>query len=496
MRSTSLSAFLVFIAVAFSSIGSTDAGAAEKLPNILIVLVDDMGFGDPRCFNPKSKIPTPNIDRLAAEGMRFTDAHASGPLCHMSRYGLMTGRYPFRINVGQWPKHALIQEGEVTLPSLLRDAGYRTAMVGKWHVGFDENGYDRPLPGGPVDRGFDSFFGIRASTDIPPYFYIRDRNAVTPPTDSIEANQSGSQQTGSQWNEIQGAFWRAGGIAPELDLVDVTPRFTSEACDIIRSHQGNDQPLMLYLALPSPHTPWLPLPKYEGQSKAGLYGDFMTMVDDMFGKVLGALEDAGMKENTLVIFSSDNGPVWYDKDTRAFGHDSCGGLRGMKADAWEAGHRMPMVVRWPGVVKPGSSSDATVSFVDFVATMDELVGSNHCVQSTSESEAIAAGPDSFSFLSELTGKPSDRPKRESLALQSGRGLMTYRRGPWKLIEGDGSGGFSDRGPRGNRNQSYKGQLYNLDHDLGETKNLVDEHPKIVASLREELAAIIDAERSR
>ncbi len=189
---------------------ATVAGSALAAgpPHIIVILVDDMGYGDLRSYNPRSKIPTPHIDRLAAEGMRFTDAHAAGPLCHPSRYGLMTGRYPFRTDISRWPAQPLVDEGQVTLPSLLRGAGYATAMVGKWHLGFAEDGYDKALRGGPVDRGFDSFFGIRASTDIPPYFYIRGDRAVTPPTGHIEAGAS----------PIQGAFWRAGGIAPDLKL--------------------------------------------------------------------------------------------------------------------------------------------------------------------------------------------------------------------------------------------------------------------------------------
>jgi arylsulfatase A-like enzyme len=159
-------------------------------PHIVVILVDDMGYGDPGSYNPNSRIPTPHIDRLAAEGMRFTDAHAPGPLCHPSRYGLLTGRYPFRTDVSRWPTRPLIEEGQVTLPSMLRDAGYATAMVGKWHLGFTEDGYAKPLRGGPVDRGFDSFFGIRASTDIPPYFYIRGDRAVTPPTGRVDASES------------------------------------------------------------------------------------------------------------------------------------------------------------------------------------------------------------------------------------------------------------------------------------------------------------------
>ncbi|MCA9081823.1 MAG: sulfatase-like hydrolase/transferase, partial [Planctomycetaceae bacterium] len=223
--------------------------SAEAAPHVVIILVDDMGYGDPGCFNPESKIATPHINSLARDGMRFTDAHAPGPLCHMSRYGLLTGRYPFRTDVGRWNKHALIEPGQMTIASLAKSQGYRTAMVGKWHVGFDEQGYDQPLPGGPVDRGFDSYFGIRASTDIPPYFYIRNDRAVQLPTDQIEANNSDG------WSPIQGAFWRAGGIAPDLKLDNVLPRFTNEAIDVIEQHAGLEEPLLLYLAYPAPHTP-------------------------------------------------------------------------------------------------------------------------------------------------------------------------------------------------------------------------------------------------
>ena len=181
---------------------------AKPKPNIVIILADDMGYGDPGCFNSKSMISTPHIAPLAREGIKFIDAHAPGPLCHMSRYGLLTGRYPFRTNVGLWRKTPLIKEGQMTIASLAKSQGYKTSMVGKWHVGFKENGYDKPLPGGPVDRGFDSYFGIRASTDIPPYFYIRNNKAVQPPTEYIEKELS-PEQTG--WNGIQGRMRRAGG---------------------------------------------------------------------------------------------------------------------------------------------------------------------------------------------------------------------------------------------------------------------------------------------
>ena len=383
-------------------------------PHIIVILVDDMGYGDLRSYNPHSKISTPHIDRLAAEGMRFTDAHAAGPLCHPSRYGLMTGRYPFRTDISRWPTRPLIEEGQVTLPSMLRGAGYATAMVGKWHLGFAEDGYDKPLRGGPVDRGFDSFFGLRASTDIPPYFYIRGDRAVTPPTGLIGAGSS----------PIQGAFWRAGGIAPDLKLGDVLPRLTDEAISVIEKRRGAREPLMLYLAYTAPHTPWLPSPAFMGKSGAGLYGDFLMMVDHEIGRVLAALESARMLDNTLLVFASDNGPVWYPADVARFGHDSAGGLRGMKADAWEAGHRMPFIVRWPGAVRAGSACDQTISFTDVLATMADVVGKDL---------PAGAGPDSFSFLpaSERRDVPAG-PDRDAVRQQRAhdhplRPLETHRR---------------------------------------------------------------------
>ncbi len=378
-------------------------------PNIVIVLVDDLGYGDPGCYNPQSKIATPSIDRLAREGLRFRDAHAPGPLCHPSRYGLMTGRYPFRTDISRWAKQPLIEEGQVTIASLLKTAGYRTAMVGKWHLGFRENGYDQLLPGGPLDCGFDSYFGLRASTDIPPYFYIRGNRAVTPPTGHIAEHHS------EGWSPTQGAFWREGGIAPGLELKDVLPRLTDEACAVLNAQAGNKPdarpPLMLYLAYTAPHTPWLPAAEFAGKSGAGMYGDFVMMVDAQIGRVLAALEKAGMTQDTLLILASDNGPVWHPADVARFGHDAAGGLRGMKADAWEGGHRMPFIVRWPGRVKAGTVSDQTICFTDLLATFADICGAKL---------PAGAGPDSFSFLPVLEGRqPEGQPIRGPIVMQAG-----------------------------------------------------------------------------
>ncbi len=452
--------------------------ASAASPNVVIILVDDMGYGDPKCFNPESKIETPNIDRLAAEGMKFSDAHAPGPLCHMSRYGLITGTYPFRTNVNVWPKQPVIREDEDTIAKLLSRNGYRTAMVGKWHLGFQEDGYENPLPGGPVDRGFDSYFGIRASTDIPPYFYIRDDKAIVPPTEEIEANDS------EGWSPIQGAFWRAGGIAPNLKLKEVTPRFTDEAIKVISEHSG-EKPLFLYLAYPSPHTPWLPSEEFSGVSDAGMYGDFATMVDAEIGKVLAALDDAGVTEDTIVIFTSDNGPVWYDEDVERFDHDSVGGLRGMKADAWEGGHRMPFIVRWPGKVEPESTSEKTISFTDTMATLADIVG---------EELPETSGPDSYSFLPALKGDPP--VSRPPVVMKSGGNYMTIRDGNWKLIDGLGSGGFSEPKKVKSEPGGPEGQLYDLAADPGESANLYSERPDIVKRLRKEMADVVNATAGR
>lgn len=463
--------FFCFVAIASSAVPSfVDAGH----PNIVTILVDDMGYGDASCYNPDSKIPTPHINALAADGMRFTDAHAPGPLCHMSRYGLMTGRYPFRTNVSRWPKHALIDSGQTTIASHLRDSGYRTAMVGKWHLGFNENGYENPLPGGPTDVGFDSFFGIRASTDIPPYFYIRGRAAVEPPTDHIEARNTAG------WSPIQGEFWRAGGIAPNLALADVLPKFAAEAIDVIGKHheRADDKPLMLYLAFPAPHTPWLPAEKYRGKSGAGMYGDFLVMVDDMIGRVLDKLDACGMRDDTLVIFSSDNGPVWYDEDVQRFSHDGSGGLRGMKGDAWECGHRMPFIARWPAAVKPGTVSNQMICFTDLLATFAGL---------THTKLPADAGPDSVDFSSVLLGtQPADQSVRQNLVVRSAGKVMTIRMGKWKLIEGLGSGGFSKPKNVAPVPGGPIGQLYDLDADVGETNNLYAKNPEIVAKMLRQL----------
>lgn len=453
------------------------AGAAEK-PNILVILLDDLGYGDPASFNPDSRIRTPNLDRLSAQGMRFTNAHSPASYCVPSRYGLLTGRYPHRTT---WDidKRSIIDPGRPTLATVLRQAGYRTGMVGKWHLGFDTGnrfGCDSPLQGGPVDRGFDYFFGMHASLDIAPYFYIENRRCVEAPTRDIAAGSS------PDWSPIQGAFWREGKIAPGFAHPDAQETFVRKSVDFLAGHRAArpGAPFLLYLALTGPHTPWLP--KTPSGGGAGLYGDFVAHVDAGVGRVLSALDSLGFGGNTLVLLSSDNGPVWYPEDVTRFGHESAGGLRGMKLDAWEAGHRVPLIARWPGRIAPATSSRELVSLTDVLAT---------CAGAAGARLPAEGGEDSHDLLPALTGDRGPGPIREAL-VTSGGSHRTIQKGDWKLITGLGSGGFSPPKTIAPAPDGPQGQLYDLAADPSERVNLWLERRDIVASLTA-LLAKYDAE---
>lgn len=478
--------FLGMLGIGFGAfcIPSADGGRlvsavenSAKRPNIILILADDMGYGDPRCFNENSRIPTPGIDRLAKEGMKFTDAHAPIGLCVPSRYSLMTGRYPFRAE-----KYNL-RDRETTVASVLKSAGYHTAMVGKWHLGFrypkGQKGAhdvrpDEPLRNGPVDRGFDYFFGIPASLDIAPYYYIENDRIVEGPSNKTEEHHSPGVR------DIQGAFWRAGGVAPGFRHEEVLSKVCDKSLAVLEEHKKNsgDKPLFLYLALPAPHTPWLPSAKYRGISKAGDYGDYVAQVDGVVGQVLERLDALDMTRDTLVMFTSDNGPVWYSEDVVKYGHASVGPLRGMKADVLEGGHRMPFVVRWPGQVKAGSVSGETICFTDMMATFAEI---------SKATLAEDAGVDSISILPVMLGRNQTTPVREVLILQSGNGLFSIRRGRWKLIMGPGSGGFSQSGEASG---GVKIQLYDMQADISERNNLCKDKPEMVA----ELTALLEKQR--
>ena len=294
---------------------------------------------------------------------------------------------------------------------------------------------------------------------------------MMPPTDKVKDNDSvGGKEN---WNNIQGAFWRAGDVAPDFKHNEVTPRFASEAVKVIESHDGK-KPLFLYLALPSPHTPWLPAKEFIGKSGAGMYGDFVAQVDDVVGQVLGALKQAGMTKNTLVIFSSDNGPVWYDKDTERFGHRSAGPLRGIKASAWEGGHRMPFIARWPERVSAGNTTAHTIAFADVLATFADVSGKQQLPQGAAE--------DSVSFLPVLLS-PDGKHKARPPILHADK---VIRDGDWKLIDTKGGRGFG-----ADRKAKYGIALYNLKDDLSEKNNLAEKMPEKVESLRSKIRSILE-----
>ena len=447
----------------------------NELPNIVFILADDMGYGDPGCYNPDSKIPTPHIDSLAQSGMRFTNAHAPAAWCTPSRYGLLTGKYPARVNIGSAGKQCLIEEDQVNLASLLKSGGYYTACIGKWHLGFDSVNYELGIQGGPVDRGFDYYFGIPVSLDIQPYFYIENDHCVEAPTLPIEASNTDGVSI------VQGEFWRKGHVAPGFKHRDVLPELTKRAVELIENHfdSSGDTPLFLYFPLPAPHTPWLPTDEFTGKSLAGMYGDFVVQVDNTLGRVIEALDRKGQSKNSLVFFSSDNGPVWFDEDITRYGHDASYFLKGIKSDMWEGGHRMPFIVSWPGHVPQSSVSKSLICFTDMLATFAEIT----------ESEIGQNLYDSHSILPILSGE-TDIEVRENLLIDK-KALITPE---WKYIEGHGGDAFNRAySPSKERFQDLpqnRGELYRINIDSTESNNLYYKDPVKAGELKTQLESII------
>jgi arylsulfatase A-like enzyme len=457
--------------------GLEAARPAPRRPNIVLILLDDFGIGDSRSYNPWSAIPTPNIDRLAQEGMRFSDMHSSSAVCTPSRYSILTGRYCWRSRLKSGVLDGtgtnLIEEGRLTLPGLLRNAGYHTAGIGKWHLGLgsgEKADYSKPLRPGPIDHGFDYYFGIPSSLDYPPYLYFENDKVVEPPT---------SHTPGSK--EPRGVFWREGAIAPDFQMEAVVPTLTDKAIEVVRTAPPN-KPFFLYFPLPSPHTPWVPLPEYKGKSGAGDYGDYVVETDAMIGRLLDAVEVRGARDNTIIIVTSDNGADWKPEDEARFAHRANASWRGEKADAWEAGHRIPFIIRWPGRVKPGSVSGEIGSLTDIMAT---IAGALDLPLPDDAAE------DSFNLLPALE-QTKHSPVRSTIVDHSLQGLFTIREGKWKLVAGLGSGGFTlpktaEPAPGG-----PAGQLYDLNADPREEHNLYDRHPEIVSRLT---AFLVDLQRS-
>jgi len=469
--------------------------AADR-PNIVYIMADDQGFGDVSALNPESKIPTPHIDRIAKEGMIFEDGHTSSSVCTPTRYSVLTGRYHWRTRLQKGVlggfSRPLISPGRTTVASLLKDHGYRTACIGKWHLGLDwplkdggvaddggdfaggyQDGwnvdYAADIRNGPCDLGFDHFFGISASLDMPPYVFIDDRR----PTEIAT---------------VEKAFHRKGPAGADFEAVDVLPRITQETVTFINENAGGDQPFFIYFPLNAPHTPIVPTPQWQGKSGVNAYGDFTMQVDWTVGEVLRALDANHITDNTLVIFTTDNGcsPAAKIDELEAAGHDHNYIYRGHKADIFEGGHRVPFLARWPNTVKAGSRTEQLVGQIDLLATAAEIVGAELPGD---------AGPDSVSFLPVLAGKATT-PIRQSIVSQSIGGQFAVRDGNWKLCLCPGSGGWSDPRPgRAVLSTLPPMQLYDLSKDPGEQTNLSAEYPRRVERMQEMLREMIDNGRS-
>jgi len=443
-------------------------------------MADDMGYGDLGCYNKKSKIPTPNMDRLAKEGIRFTDAHSPSAVCTPTRYGVLTGRYCWRSRLKRGVLNGyspcLIDTKRITVASLLKQHGYATACIGKWHLGLGgdkRTDFSKPLVPGPNALGFDYFFGISASLDMPPYCYIENDRAVKEPTLTVEAGEAN-----------QDGWWRKGAIAPGFKHVRVLPTLTEKAVAYIDKHamSSRNSPFFMYFPLPAPHCPIAPADFVKGRSQAGGYGDYVVEVDWTVGELMKALQRNGLTENTLVIVTSDNGSPGRTKIKRApysivevYGHNPSGNLRGIKADIWDGGHREPFIARWPARIPAAGSSDELICLTDLLATCASIVDAKLPAN---------AAEDSYSILPALLGRKTDKPIREAVVHHSGSGMFAIRKGKWKLILGRGSGGFTKPSRIKSKPGEPQGQLYDLDEDLSETNNVWAENPAIVKRLTE------------
>jgi arylsulfatase A len=473
----------------------------DKKPNIIYIMADDMGYGDVGCYNTESKIPTPNMDKLASQGVIFTDAHSVSSVCTPSRYGVLTGRYCWRTdlknNVLYGYEPPLINEKQLTVATLLKQEGYSTACVGKWHLGLNYSlkegevfDFTKPLPwsdaaqgeeelidfsagvtGGPTKLGFDYFFGTSGcSTCQPPYGFIEGETFPILPSEYItEAPFTG----------------RPGMSVPLWKHVEADTTFTEKAVNWIKLKKDEEQPFFLYLAASAPHEPCVEavVPEFaRGQSSAGPRGDLVWLFDWMVGQILDVLDETGQAGNTLVIVTSDNGALPGDQvfgateaNYNTWNHKSCGDFRGYKAHIWEGGHREPFIIRWPEVVERGVTCSHLVGLNDFMATCADLLGVD-LVENEAE--------DSVSFVPLLLHQDKAKPVRTDLIHHSCFGVFSVRKGPWKLIvDCDNSGGWPPpcgTGPTA----GTAGQLYNINNDPREQINLWSEKPEIVKDLME------------
>lgn len=492
---------------------STKTASADR-PNILIILVDDVGYGDIACYNSTSKIATPNIDALAAQGMRFTDAHSPATVCTPTRFSIMTGAMCFRTGktrvftgVGG---PSLIKDERLTLPEMLKDEGYRTATFGKWHIGmtfYDQAGeaihkggleavkridYSRRIDGGPLDHGFDQFYGtVCCPTTDWLYAYIDGDKIPNPPTAIIDKSKYPK-------NPYTNDF-RPGLASEEFDASEVDMVFLDKSKQFLHAHQKDnpDQPFFLLHSMQAVHLPSIPAKQFRGKSGAGPHGDFIFQMDWIVGELMTTLEELDVADNTLVVFCSDNGPEvpTVIAMRRDHGHDGARPWRGVKRDQWEGGHRTPLIMKWPGQIQSGALSDEITSLTDLFATCAAIVG--HTLPNS-------AAEDSYDMLPVLLGEQGDKPIRPYTLQQTWVHKFSIRKGDWKYLDHKGSAGsnYEREGEWGLKQYALPdtapnapGQLYNLADDPGETINLSARHPQIVAELKAMLDASIAAGRS-
>jgi len=399
--------------------------------------------------------------------------HSPSSVCTPTRYGILTGRYCWRSRLKKgvldgWSPD-LIEPGRLTIASMLRAQGYYTAGVGKWHLGLgnqQKTDYSKPLRPGPMDHGFDYYFGIPASLDMDPYLYFENDRVVEPPT---------AHTQGSHLGDPRGPFWRPGPMAPSFKFDQVLPTLAGKALEILRQRAAKPkQPFLIYFPLTAPHTPWMPLTPFRGKSKAGEYGDFVAQVDDVLGQIMQALDETGQAQNTLLIFTSDNGAYWGARDKAVYPHLANGNWRGMKADIWEAGHRIPFLARWPKRIPAGAVSDELGCLTDLAATAAAVAGV--------KLPAIAA-EDSFNLLPAMLGQRLRQPIREAVVHHSSMGHFSIRQGEWKLCMELGSGGFTEPRTEKPTPGGPQGQLYNLREDPRELVNVYQHFPQVVERLK-------------
>ena len=498
-------AILIIVLVSFGC-----SNEELKPPNIVIIYADDMGYGDLNCQNPTSKIPTPNLDKLASEGMRFTDAHSSSGICSPSRYALLTGTYHWRRQhqiVGAFGE-PFFDDSDITLPQLLKANGYTTACIGKWHLGWnwpfknapggEVNQWDRDvkfylpediewemaIEGGPLDRGFEYYFGD-GTINFPPYAWMENDRLLEIPTETMDIHNVGYAVKEGNWE------FRPGPKVKDWNPYKVLPVLTTKAREWIGARNGKE-PFFLYFALPSPHAPIIPNDEFDGLSSAGAYGDFMVQTDWVAGQVIDALKEQGFEDNTIVIFSSDNGPESYAWErARTYEHYSMGDLRGLKRDVWEGGHHVPFIVKWPGQVDPGSVSSELVSQIDIMATLASIAGIDLPED---------AAPDSYDFSSVLQGQANKTPVREAMVHNTYKDIWGIRKGDWLYIN-DSTGGHRKMPAyfqvlRGYSDFTTEGLLFNMKDDPEQRMNLFEQYPERIPELEELLGKIIKHQRRR